>query len=331
MVTMARTVAVGSGILCAHIRGEGDSLVESVKEAIAIAETAEIPLNISHLKATGRKNRDSLIYQAIDCIESARGRGIPVTADFYPYTGGSTTLQSLLPPTMLEDDISSMLRKMGTKEGKQSLCREFVKDHPGWDNMVASIGWDRILVSGVELPEHQSYQGKSLLRLSEELGYEDPAELVADLLYTENGRVSIIVMSMCQKDVDMIACLPYTALISDALYTGSENPHPRLYGAFPKFLRDYTLERKIMPAEMAIHKMTGMPAKRMGLSGRGEIRPGAQADILVFDPHKFKDKAEFAHAKQLAEGMDFVLLNGLPVWQGGIMMNKEQGKLLLKK
>lgn len=328
LAAVARPAARANGILCTHIRGEGDSLIQSVQEVIDIAARAEIRLNISHLKATGITNWRDLIFRAIDRIEAARARGQEVTADFYPYTGGSTTLQSLLPPTVIEEDMSAMLAKMGTSQGKQELREELNRPHEGWDNMAASIGWDRIVISAANLPEHVSYQGKSLAELAESLRYRDPADLVADLLYTENGKVGIIVMSMSQEDVDDIARLPYTALISDSLYSGTANPHPRLNGAFPHFLRDFVLDRGVLSYEQAVHKMTEMPASRIGLADRGRIAAGCMADVLVYDPRIFTDKADYIHARRQAEGMDLVLINGIPVRQGGRPTADKAGRFL---
>lgn len=325
---LARVAAGFGGILCTHIRGEGDTLVASVREVIEIAATAEIPLNISHFKATGIQNWHKLIFSAIELIEQARAKGQPVTVDFYPYTGGATTLLSLFPPTVLEDDLSVLVAKMGTPDGKRHLCRELQKDHPGWDNMAKSIGWDRILISGTSRPENATLQGKSLQQAAQETGYADPAQLVAEIVHSEGVNTGIIVMSMAQEDVDTVACLPYAALISDALYAEGTNPHPRLYGAFPRFIREYVLERGLMPLEAAIHKMTGMPAARMKLRGRGILAAGNPADVLVFAPEEFTDWATFLQARQMAEDMRYVFVNGEPVWHHGEMQQKKQGALL---
>lgn len=318
------------GILTTHIRGEGDSLVESVDEVIEIAKTAGMPLNISHFKATGIHNWRDKIFTAIDHIEAARAKGQAVTADFYPYDGGSSMMQSLIPPSVLGGSNNEMLARLATKEGKAFFKQEVYKHHPGWDNMATSIGWERILVSSVTKAEHQAYAGKPISTVSESLGYTDPADFVADLLVAEEGKVGAIVRSMSQEDVDDIARLPWTSLISDSLYGGGGNPHPRLYGSFPKFIREYVLERQVLSLPTAIHKMTGMPAARMGLTDRGLLAKGNKADLLIFDAAKITDKATYQAPRQLAQGIDTVFVNGVITWQTEQMTTSRTGTLLLR-
>jgi N-acyl-D-aspartate/D-glutamate deacylase len=325
LVRLAR--AAGKGLLSTHIRGEGDSLVRSVEEVIDIARRAEIPLNISHFKATGIQNWGAAVFKAVESIENARARGQPVAADFYPYTGGSTTLQSLLPPTVLEDNTGAMLAALAAPGGLDRLRRELYADHPLWDNMVRSIGWDRIVISSVSLPQHADYAGETMEALARRLGYADPAYLLGELLIQEKGRVGIIVLSMSPGDVDLIARLPWTALISDALYGGGRHPHPRLCGAFPKFLREYVREKRILSLQEGIRKMTGMPAERAGIRGRGKLQPGYFADILVFDPGEFTDHADYPHPLRRAAGLDAVLINGSVVWKQEKMLARK-GRLI---
>jgi N-acyl-D-aspartate/D-glutamate deacylase len=329
LIALGAAAGAYNGILCAHIRGEGDSLLDSVDEMIEVARNAEIPLNISHFKATGIKNWKSAIFRAIERIETARSKGQQVTADFYPYTGGSTTLLSLLPPTVLEDTVAETLAKLAGSRGKELVRREMYQNHPGWDNMALSIGWDRVIISSVSLPEHQDYCGRNMEEIAQEKGYTDPVELLADLAVSENGKVGIIVLSMSQEDVDEICRLPWTALISDALYGSGTNPHPRLYGAFPKMLREYVRERKILSLEQAIRKMSAMPAERLGIRERGRLMPGYFADILVFNPQDLTDQADYLHPTCRTSGMDLVLVNGTIVWQNNTLAART-GRLVFR-
>jgi N-acyl-D-aspartate/D-glutamate deacylase len=312
---MAKTAA--STILCVHIRGEGDSLVDSVDEVIEIAKNANVAVNISHFKSTGIKNWRGLIYRAIEKIETARNSGLEITADFYPYDGGSTTIMSLLPPAVMEDTTAALCAKLSAGEGRDLLRREINKVHPLWDNMALSTGWDRIVVSSVSLPSHNAYCGRNMQAVAEEEGFKDPADLLAELVVSEEGRAGIITFSMDQNDIDTVASLPWTCLISDSLYSKTANPHPRLNGAFPKFLREYVRERRIFTMEEAVKKMTSMPAERMGLKKRGKISPGCAADILIFDPDKFTDNAGYSNSTALAAGMGTVIINGKIVYNEG--------------
>lgn len=325
---MAKKCAEYGGIMCTHIRGEGDSLVESVKEVIGIAGEAGCPLNISHFKATGVRNWGSAIGEAIGEIEKARAEGQIVTCDAYPYTGGATTALSLIPPSVLE---GHDLAWLGTQEGGRKLADQIMKKQPGWDNMVESIGWERVVIGSVNLEKNRCWCGKNVQEIADQLGLDDPAPWFGSLVAEEEGKVGITIMSMSQDDVDRVLSLPYCAVISDSLYGGGDSPHPRLYGSFPRVIREYVNERHIMTLTQAIHKMTGMPAARVGLKGRGLIREGYAADLNVFDPAKIRDTATYTQPKQLAAGIDYTLLAGQIVARDNIKEEESFGRLLRKQ
>lgn len=303
--------------LSCHLRGEGDSLVQAVAEAVEIAGRAGLPLNISHFKVFGRQNWGKTLPRAIEVIERARAGGQDVTVDFYPYCGGSTTLLTLVPPCCAGRTTQETLAALATAQGVARLRREILRPQPGWDNMVQSIGWDRVLLSSVVTEKNRPYQGLDLSAIAARCGDADEAACMARLLCEEEGRAGIIVMSMSPKDVDLVAQLPYAAVISDALYGAPDHPHPRLYGSFARVLCDFALRRGVLTLAEAVHKMTGFTARRFGLDDRGVLRPGLRADINVFDPANVRDTATFAAPKALAEGMDLVLLGGAPAWQNG--------------
>lgn len=314
-IDLLKPLAKYDAILTCHIRGEGDSLVESVEEVLRIGRKAGIAVNISHFKSVGLKNWNLSIHRAIDRIEKARAAGQDVSVDFYPYTGGSTTLMTLIPPNVLEPELDNTLAVLSGPNGLDKLKTQIYRQHEGWDNMVLSIGWDRIIISSVSKEENKQFQGTNIRDVSERLGYEDPAELVRDLLVDERGKVGIILMSMAQEDVDTIAKLPYSMVISDSLYSGTESPHPRLYGSFPKIIREYVMERNILSLETAVSKMTYMPAKRYKIKDRGLLKPGYYADINIFRPDQLYDKATYENPRQLSTGMEWVLINGEIAWE----------------
>lgn len=323
---LVRLVARRDGLLCTHIRGEGDSLVESVQEVIGIARRTGVRLNISHFKATGVRNWRTKIFEAIECIENARAAGIEVTADFYPYDGGSTTLLSLLPPTLQEQPPEYF----GTAAGCGALRRELGREHPGWDNMVQSIGWERILLSAA----HGAFandEGLTFAQAAARHGCADAAEYTARLLAAGGTAVGIIVLSMDWNDVKTVARLPYTAIISDSLYSGAGSPHPRLYGAFPRALRLLVREEKLLTMEQAVAKMTSLPAARMRLAGRGRLAAGAAADLLVFRPDALRDTASYAAPCGVSEGLRLACVNGRPVWQNGVLTARDAGRLLRRR
>lgn len=331
LVEIVKAASDWGGLLCTHIRGEGDSLVESVKEVIDIAASAKVALNISHLKSTGIKNWNRAIFEAIDVIEDARKSGQDITADFYPYDGGSTTLQSLLPPTIMEDDIEELINNLSGTDGKRKLRLALNMEHAGWDNMSKSIGWERILISSVTLEKNIFMQGQSIACVAEKLGYEEPSDFVADLLIEESGKVGIIVLSMLWKDVETVARLPYTMLISDSLYGGDgSNAHPRLLGTTARFINNFVLERKVLSMEQAINKMTGMPARRLGLQNRGLLKAGYQADLLICSLENFKDHADYTGKHGVCTGLDTVFIGGKQVFSQGIILDRTSGEVLRK-
>lgn len=327
--TLLAPVVDRDGLLCIHMRDEGTGLVEAVDEAIGIAARTGVRLNISHFKSTGKWNWRRKIYAAIDHIERAQELDLHITVDFYPYDAGATTLLTALPLSIVEDDSAFLYKKLATKAGKEAVRKALAEEYKDAGGMALGIGWNRIVITSTLLPEHAAWQGKDIASLAAEQGYEEPSDFVCDLLASEEGRVGIILMSMNQQDVDEIARLPYAAVISDALYGGGGNPHPRLYGAFPKIIRDYVRERGILTMEAAIHKMTGMPAERLRLKGRGILSPGNHADICVFDPKVFADTATFDDSKRLATGMHAVYVGGQLACRDGAVTPARAGGLLV--
>lgn len=299
----------GKKPLITHIRGEGNSLVNSVEEVIAIARDAECPLQISHFKSCGMKNWNRDIHTAIEKIETARAAGQDVTVDFYPYIGGSTALTTMLPPAFVQGDMPAALQRLGTKQGVEALRAACAVEYAEWDNYAISLGWDRILISST-IAENRRFVGLSVQAAAEKYGFEDAVALAAHLMHTENGQTAIVNLSMDQRDVDAIARLEYSTLISDAIYADTDTPHPRMYGAFPRFIEEYVLGRGVIGMEQAIRKMTSMPARRMQLKDRGELRTGAFADVLIFGKDGLRSRATFESPAHMGEGVRMLMING---------------------
>ncbi len=319
------------GVITTHIRGEGDSMVDSVREVIEIAKKAGCALEISHFKSCGVKNWRRDIHTAIDLIEKARAEGQDVTCDFYPYEGGSTALTTMLPPVFVAGDMTVALQRLGTPEGVEEFRRTSRALYDNWDNFCITLGWDRIIISGVILPEHRKMLGMTVTDAAEKFGYEDAVALAADLMHTENGKTAIINMSMCQDDIDAVAKLPYSIVISDAIYADTDTPHPRMFGAFPKVIREYVMERGLYTLEDAIRRMTSLPAARMRLQGRGSLQVGNWADVLVFDPQVFRDNATFTDPAKLATGLEYCIVNGEVEVENGLRTTVNAGMCLCAK
>jgi N-acyl-D-amino-acid deacylase len=328
IAALAGVMKGGKGILCAHIRSESTGLVKAVKEVISAAKKAEVPLEISHFKAAGVKAWHGVLHEAITAIEEERNRGMDITADFYPYDCGSSTMMQMLPPAFLARGTDEAIAGLNKPENVRKLRELLAVQEEGWDNLSISIGWDRTIISSVTLEENRKFLGKSVTACAGEYGYRDEAEFVALLMYSEKGKVAIINQSMSGEDIDTIARLPYTSVISDALYGDMVNPHPRLYGAFPRFLRDFVKERKVLDIETAIRKMSALPARRLGLTGRGLLKPGLRGDILVFDPARFTDRADYLDPAKPASGLDYVFIRGEKVFQDGELLRRDRGKVI---
>lgn len=314
------------GLVTAHIRGEGDSMVDSVKEMIEIGRKAGCAVEISHFKSCGMANWRKEIHRAIALIEEARAAGQDVTCDFYPYEGGSTALTTMVPPVYVRGDMNGALKRMGTPEGVKEFQEACSVPYDDWDNFAITLGWDRILISGVVREHNEKFLGMTVTEAAEAFGFEDAAACAAYLMHDEDGRTAIINMSMCQEDIDTVAKLPYSVVISDSIYADTNTPHPRMYGAFPKIIREYVKERGIYTMEEAIRKMTSLPAARMKLEGRGRLEEGCFADINIFDPGKFRDNATFSNPAVKAEGLSCCIINGCVALKDGVPLKGYHGR-----
>ncbi|MFV0502379.1 MAG: N-acyl-D-amino-acid deacylase family protein [Lachnospirales bacterium] len=304
-----------------HVRGEGNNLLPSLKEVIDIAKEVNVPLTISHFKATGIKNWNKEIYKAIELIESER-KNIDITVDFYPYNGGSTTLISLIPPVLMKDTIAETIAYLDTKEGKISLKENLLIEHQNWDNMALSIGWEKIVISSCSKKE---YIGKNFIEATSISKFDSVADFLCDLLVLEKGNVSIIVLSMDTKDIYEVAKLPYGTIISDSLYGNAQNPHPRLYGTYGTILTEY-INKKVLTLEEGIRKMTIDVAEKYNLKNIGEIKKGNYANINIFDT--ITNVATFKEPKLMTSGFKYVILNGQITLKNDIVINKKCGNFI---
>lgn len=316
------------GVVTAHIRGEGDSLLNSIREAIEIAKTADCRLEISHLKACGISNWNHAIFEAIRLIEEAQIEGVRVTCDVYPYNCGSTTLMSLLPPDFSSGDPAKSIRLLERQEERDRLRRLLTLTYPDWDNYVISLGWDKFIISSVHMEENRQYIGKSISDIKAFFADKDEVDILSELLVSENGNVAIIIQSMDENDVEEVIKLPYSAVISDAIYADTPTPHPRMYGAFPRMISYYVNQRKTLGLEEAISKMTKIPAERMNIPDRGVIKKGYRADVLVFDPAMFTDHATYIDPAQYATGLYRCYVNGVETVREDVVLNRSAGEVL---
>jgi N-acyl-D-aspartate/D-glutamate deacylase len=325
LVRLARTVSRYGGVVTAHMRGEGDQMLEALDEMLTLSEQAEVAVHISHLKIIGRKNWGKITL-ALERIAEARTRGLDITVDMYPYTAGSTTITQLLPPWLQEGGLASMLRTLHDPAVQRRVSQDFAQGLPGWENQIEMLGWENIVLSSIQQATYSSLEGLNLAQAAVQLGMAAD-EAFFHLLLAAEGRITIVVFSMHERDVDQVALAPFTMIGSDGLPLPGR-PHPRLYGTFPRYLQRYVGELQRLSLPEAIHKITALPCARFGISERGVIAPGKVADLVVFDPTTIGDRATYSEPRTPPTGIAAVFVAGQPVVLDGQLQEQRPGELL---
>jgi N-acyl-D-aspartate/D-glutamate deacylase len=335
LIEMAKVAGRHGGIYATHMRDEGKDLIASIQEAIAIGEGGGLPVEIFHLKAAWQPGWGTLMAEAGRTIEAARARGVDVAADMYVYMAGGTGLEATIPTWAQEGGRGELIKRLKDPEIRARLKKEIVSGVPGWSNLVeAAGGWDRVVLANARNEDNAKFNGKSLAAIATELG-KDPADAAFDLVSEGSGRVMAIYHMMSEPDVETALRFPWTSIGSDAgaaATDGGGDPtgltHPRAYGNFPRLIARYVRERGVLTLEQAIRKMTSWPATRMRLSGRGAIREGLWADVVVFDYDTIQDRATYDEPRLSPTGIDYVLVNGVVVIEQGKHTGARPGHVL---
>lgn len=306
----------GAGLPYAtHMRNEDDRLLGAIEEAIHIGRMAGVPVEIAHFKAQGSRNWWKA-EPALGAMERARADGIDVAFDVYPYVAYSTGLASLFPVSARDGGTDAFLSRLQTSERLAAL------EGPVRAKIEQLGGWNSVQITSTGSDDLSWARGRRLGELAAERG-EEPFALAVRLIVEDRNRVGMVGFGMSEENVEMQLAHPLAAVCSDggarAPYGPlSENvPHPRTYGAFPRVLGRYVRERRIMPLETAIHKMTAVPAGRIGLHDRGLIAPDLKADLVAFDPDTVADQATFEDPHQYPVGIPHVWVNGVAVLHDG--------------
>lgn len=321
IVELSRVVARYGGLYSTHIRNQGDGLIDSIDEAIAIGREAGVPVQIAHLKVKGRGNWGKSANM-LRIIDEAREEGVDVTFDQYPYIAGSTGAFAITPKWAREGGVESFLERLRDPEQRRRI-EEGVTEQEDW------TGSQRLQVCKFD-PE-PGYEGMSIAEIAEVRG-GSPESTMCDLLLEADGRVPLILFFGWEGDVEAIMRHHAMMVGSDgsslAAYgeLGKGKPHPRNYGAFTRFLGRYVLQRKIVSLEEGIRRMTSFPALRYGLSGRGLLRAGGYADVTVVDPHEVIDVATFQDPHQYSKGIELVLVNGEVAVEKGVYNGTTAGR-----
>ena len=317
----------GSGIpLTVHMRQEGSGVVAALEEMLTVARALQTPLEISHLKAIGGVNWRVAVPQMLAMMESAREDGVDVACDVYPYTAGSTQLIHVLPPECQTGGLEQLSERLGDAAFRAQL-RERMQTGEDFENISLLAGWENIRIAALAGAEDQKYVGQSIAALAEKEG-KDPFDALFDLLAREHCAVTMIDEITCEDDLEAILRDGHSSIISDSIYPGSGLCHPRVYGTFVRAIEHYVRERGVLTLEEAVAKMTGLPAGRLGLRTKGKLIPGLDADILLFRPEALHERDSYADPAEFAEGMETVLVAGVPVLEDGAITGAKPGKIL---
>ena len=315
LVELAKVARQYGGIYATHQRSEANTIDASLDEVFEIAQKAQIPVEIWHLKTAYKKNWGRMAH-VLARIKEARARGLDVTADIYPYIAGSTALSACLPPWALEGGTDKMLTRLRDPQTRERLRKEISAEQTEWENIyLGSGGPGGVLIGSVVNRELEPLQGKRISEIATEQK-KDPLDVVFDLILADHGQTGAIYFMMSEADMRAAMQSPYVSFCTDSGARATDGPlagsksHPRGWGSYPRILGHYVREEKVLSLESAVHKMTGAPAARVGLRDRGLIKEGMFADITVFDPAKVIDRATFESPNQYPTGIEYVLVNG---------------------
>jgi dihydroorotase/N-acyl-D-amino-acid deacylase len=333
LIALAGEAARLGGVYATHLRNESDEILPALDEAIRIGREAGIPVGIWHLKAAG-KNNWGRMPEVVARIDSARRAGLDITADTYAYPAWFNSFSSFVPPWAHDGGTARLLERLRDPQARARIRKDIESDDAGWDNSWKKIpGPEAILIGAVQNPELRKFQGKTLAEVAQARG-GDPIEALLDFLVDDRAYTGVAVFGMSEPDVALALVQPWVSINCDSEGAAPEgilsrsHPHPRAYGTFPRILRKYVREEKKLTLEDAIRKFTSLAAQRMRLGDRGVLKVGMWADLVVFDPDSVTDRATFARPHQLAEGMQWVLVNGVPVIADGKATRARPGKVL---
>ncbi len=333
LIALAGEASKFGGIYATHMRSESDDVLTALDEAIRIGREANIPVEVWHIKAAGKQNWGRM-PDIVAKIDAARTSGLDISANTYAYTAWFNTFSAFVPPWAHDGGDAKLVERLKDPATRAKIRKEMEDPNGKWDNEWQEIpGPEAILISVVQNPKLLPLQGKTLAEVAKSWNKE-PIEALFDILIQDQAFTSVAVFGMSQSDVDLAVMQPWVSFDNDSQGTspegllGKEHPHPRAYGTFPRVLRKYVREEHRLSLEDAIRKFSALPAQKMRLADRGVLKEGLWADVVVFDPNTIHDAATFEDPNQLSVGMQYVLVNGVPVIEAGKMTNALPGKVL---
>ena len=321
LVALSRAAAEYGGMYISHMRSEGNHLLEAVDELLTIARDAGIRAEIYHLKAAGRGNWGK-IEQVFERVEEARAAGLAISANMYVYTAGATGLNASMPPWVQEGGLDAWVARLRDPTVRDRVVREMRTPSDEWENLLIAAGADGVLLNEFKNPALKPLTGRTLAAVAAERG-KSPEETAIDLVVEDGSRVGAMYFMMSEENVEKEIARPWVSFGSDEGTPAPEGvflqrqPHPRAYGNVARLLGHYVRERKVIPLEEAVRRLTSLPASNLRIEGRGQLKPGYYADVVVFDPEAVADHATFEQPHQYATGIVHVLVNGVQVIADG--------------
>ena len=332
LIALAAEGGKFGGIYATHMRNESDTVLEAIDEALRIGREAHVPVEIWHIKVAGKNNWGSM-PQVVAKINAARTAGADVTADTYAYTAWFNDFSAFVPPWAHDGGTSKLVERLKDPATRRRIRKDMLTPSKSWDNEWQEVpGPQAIMICVVQNPKLLPLQGKRLSEIAK-LWREDPIDTLLDFLI-QDPAADVAVFGMSERDVKLALQQPWVSIDNDSSGTspdgvlGQEHPHPRAYGTFPRILHKYVREEKVLSLPDAIRKFSALPAQRMRLTDRGVLKSGMWADVVIFDPATVRDLATFDNPNQLSKGMEYVLVNGVPVIDNGKMTGTLPGKVL---
>jgi N-acyl-D-amino-acid deacylase len=340
MIDLCRVVKDYGGVYHSHVRGQSDTLIAAIQEGIEVAQASGVALHIHHHNGIGDRNAPKVMF-TLSMIEEAIGKGMNITLDMYPYLAGQGGLGLFIPLWVHEGGPEALVERLRDHEARKRIKREMIEPGlvPGYQSYVRDLGgaecWDRIMICECSSEKNKGLAGKSIQEAKPD--WQDPFEFVFDLLIEEKGDVPVVIPIAVQIDdtyLQMVLRHPVTMVGSDGYalapygVLGEGKPHPRSYGAFPRFLGRYVREKRLCTWQEAVRKMTSLPADFLGLKDRGRIKEGMAADIVIFNPETVIDRATFSDPHQYPKGIEYVITNGTIVIQQEKHTGALSGKIL---
>src|SRR5215472_2173934 len=333
LIALAKAASKYGGIYASHIRNEGDREMEALDEAFRIGREADIPVEIWHLKVSGRQNWGQM-SSVIAAIENARASGLDVTANQYPYLASGTSLGATIPAKYHEGGSEAFVNRLKDPQVRAAIRQQLAGTDGNAENMWRGTGGPQgILVASILDPALKGYEGKTIAQIAAE-EHKEPLDALMDLVVAAKDHVGAVYFTMNEDDVKFAMRQPFVSVGTDAGAVNFQGPlseskvHPRAYGSFPRILGRYVREQHLLTLEQAIRKFTSLPAQRVGLRDRGLLRTGAFADITIFNPATVNDVATFEDPHRPSAGIEYVIVNGVLSLEHGKVTGQLGGRPL---